>query len=67
MPFDSLVITFSTKADIKEPKKGEEIDLGNMDEDELEDLAMDIMEELEDNDDLMELMEDFEDLMWYFY
>lgn len=67
MPFDSLVITFSTKADIKEPKKGEEIDLGNMDEDELEDLAMDIMEEIEDNDDLMDVMEDFEDLMWYFY
>ena len=67
MPFDSLVITFSTKADIKEPKKGEEIDLGNIDEDDLEDLAMDIVEELEDNDDLMDVMEDFEDLMWYFY
>ena len=67
MPFDSLVITFSTKADIKEPKKGEEIDLGNMDEDDLEELAEDIMEELEDNDDLMDVMEDFEDLMWYFY
>ncbi len=67
MPFDSLVITFSTKADIKEPKKGEEIDLGNIDEDDLEDLAYDIVEELEDNDDLAEFMDDFEDLMWYFY
>ena len=67
IPFDSLVITYSTKADIKEPKKGEEIDLGNMDEDDLEDLVYDIMEEIEDNDDLMEAMEDFEDLMWYFY
>lgn len=67
MPFDSLVITFSAKADIKEPKKGEEIDLGNMDEDDLENLVYDIMDELEDNDDLMEVMEDFEDLMWYFY
>ena len=38
-----------------------------MDEDDLEDLAYDIMDELEDNDDLMEVMEDFEDLMWYFY
>ena len=67
IPFDSLVITYSTKADIKEPKKGEEIDLGNMDEDDLEDLVYDIMEEIEDNDDLQDAMEDFEDLMWYFY
>ncbi|MCR5619668.1 MAG: hypothetical protein K6F65_06160 [Lachnospiraceae bacterium] len=67
IPFDSLVITYTNKAEIKEPKKGEEIDLGNMDEDEMQDLVMDIMEEIEDNDDLQDVMEDFEDLMWYFY
>ena len=65
MPFDSLVITFSTKADIQEPKKGEKVDLGNMDEDDLEDLVEDIRDELMDNDDLMEFLEDT-NLYYYF-
>ena len=67
MPFDSLEYTISTKADIKEPK-GDKTDIGNMDEDELKDLAEDIMDELMDNDDLMELLEDLDmdDLFDYY-
>ena len=42
---------------------GDKIDIGTMDEDELKDLAEDIMEEIEDNDDLMELVDE---LYWYF-
>jgi len=63
MPFDSFVVTISNKAEITEPKKGDKIDIGTMDEDELKDLAEDIMEEIEDNDDLMELVDE---LYWYF-
>ncbi len=65
-PFDSLTVTLSTKADIKEPKKGDEIDLGAVDEDELEDLYEEILDELQDNDDLMEFLED-SGLIWYLY
>ena len=66
MPFDSFEVIFSTKADIVEPKKGEEFDLGNADEDEFYDLVEEIQETIMDNDDLMELMEDAEDLYYYF-
>ena len=61
--FDKYTITFSTKAEIVKPK-GEEFDLGNADEDDFQDLAEDIFEELQDNDDLMELIEEL-DLDYY--
>ena len=67
MPFDSLEYTISTKADIKEPKKGDKMDLGNMDEGDFEDLYEEIIENIMDNDDLMDTMEDLDldDLYYY--
>ena len=65
MPFGSLEVIVSNKADIQEPKKGTTFDLGNVDEDELEDFAEEVMETIEDNDDLMELIDDL-GLYYYF-
>ena len=65
LDLDKYIITVSNKAEIVKPK-GEEFDLGNADEDEFEDLAEDIFDELQDNDELMELMEELDDLSYYF-
>ena len=66
LDFDKYIITYSTKAEIVKPK-GDEFDLGNADEDDFEDLAEEIVEEIMDNDELMELMEELDlDSMYYY-
>ena len=67
VPVDSLEMILSTKADIKEPKKGENFDLGNADEDDFEELIEEIQENVMDNDDLMDIIEELEDTMYYMF
>ena len=62
---ESLEVIISTKADIKEPKKGDTFDLGKVDEDEIEDLTEEIMETIQDNDDLMDVIDEL-GLYYYF-
>ena len=65
MPFDALEVTMSNKADIQEPKKGTTFDLGNVDEDELEDFAEEVMDTIQDNDDIMDIIDEL-GLYYYF-
>ena len=65
LPMESLEVIISTKADIKEPKKGDTFDLGKVDEDEIEDLTEEIMETIQDNDDLMDVIDEL-GLYYYF-
>ena len=65
MPFDSLEVIISNKADIQEPKKGDTFDLGKVDEDEIEDFAEEVMETIQDNDDLMDVIDEL-GLYYYF-
>ena len=65
MPFESLEVIVSNKADIQEPKKGNTFDLGKVDEDEIEDFADEVMETIQDNDDLMDVIDEL-GLYYYF-
>ncbi|MCR5738669.1 MAG: hypothetical protein K6G43_02500 [Lachnospiraceae bacterium] len=65
MPFDALEVIVSNKADIQEPKKGTTFDLGNVDEDELEEFSDEVMETIEDNDELMDIIDEL-GLYYYF-
>ena len=65
MPFGSLEVIISNKADIQEPKKGDTFDLGKVDEDEIEDFAEEVMETIQDNDDLMDVIDEL-GLYYYF-